>query len=251
MNSDEKLPEKLALEYFTMILFALEFIHGKNIIHRDLKPSNIFVNLEKGGIKFLKIADFGISKIELTIKESSTSTTGHGTTLLYAAPELLSDPDYDPSSKIDIWAAGIILYEMLTCTHPFMKKTLQQTMMAIMHADTSPKELPDKISPNTKKMIEIILDKDPTKRPDALTLLQSEYLRPTAKELLFKIKSADQTIFRVILNKSPQVIQDLSLEQMKIFKIKLESLRLKIVNSIKSDIDIINSARQISPDYDI
>jgi serine/threonine protein kinase len=128
---------------------------------------------------------------------------GHATTPLYTAPEVLVDLDYDPTTKVDIWAAGIILYEMLTSTHPFIKKMHQQTLFAIMRADIPPKELPNELSQNTKKIIQMVLEKDPNKRPNALTLLQSKYLRPVAIELLYKIKAANETIYRVILNKNP------------------------------------------------
>ncbi len=65
MNSKENFTEDEALEYFTMILLGLDFLHSKSIFHRDLKPGNIFVDQLTNGKKILQIGDFGISKHDL------------------------------------------------------------------------------------------------------------------------------------------------------------------------------------------
>jgi serine/threonine protein kinase len=54
-----------AMNYFTMILIALDYLHSKGIVHRDLKPANILIDKMTGGLNMLKIGDFGISKIDL------------------------------------------------------------------------------------------------------------------------------------------------------------------------------------------
>ena len=111
------------MEYFTMILYGVDFLHSLGIIHRDLKLANIFINREENGIQVIQVADFGISKIEQQTKAANiTSTMGHFTTPAYKAPELFKDPKYVPTAKVDIWAAGIILYELLTSKHPFIEK---------------------------------------------------------------------------------------------------------------------------------
>lgn len=58
----DKFTDVQALEYLTMILISLEFLHKENIIHRDLKPENILVDKLSDGMKILKITDFGLSK---------------------------------------------------------------------------------------------------------------------------------------------------------------------------------------------
>ena len=65
INKKKYFSEEEALEYFTMILLGLDFLHSKNIYHRDLKPANIFTDELSNGKKILQIGDFGISKIDL------------------------------------------------------------------------------------------------------------------------------------------------------------------------------------------
>ena len=87
------------------LLNGLDFLHSRNVAHRDIKPSNLLI---KNG-KILKIADFGLAR-ELTKNMEFTSKVS---SLAYRAPELLlGSTDY--TTKVDIWSAGIIFYELAT-----------------------------------------------------------------------------------------------------------------------------------------
>jgi serine/threonine protein kinase len=65
MRKKKHFSDEEVMQFFTMILFALDFLHSKDIIHRDLKPANILVDNLPGGFDILKIGDFGISKVDL------------------------------------------------------------------------------------------------------------------------------------------------------------------------------------------
>lgn len=92
------------------ILMGLEYLHIRQVVHRDLKPANILV--DKDGR--LKIADFGLS----TITQPNTKSEFVGT-LLYIAPECyLNSP---PSFQSDVWALGLISYEIVCGFHPLLK----------------------------------------------------------------------------------------------------------------------------------
>ena len=81
------------------------------------------------------------------------TTVGQGTTPAYKAPEVLAMGE--PTAKVDIWALGIILYQLLTGTHPFMKNDDWQTIIAIKEMPFQ--ELSDEVSVNTKKIVEMLL----------------------------------------------------------------------------------------------
>ena len=85
-------------------------MHGKNILHRDIKSQNIFIT--KNDI--LKLGDFGISKQVDT--KSALNATACGTPY-YMAPEVCQELPY--SNKADVWAIGVILYELITLKKPF------------------------------------------------------------------------------------------------------------------------------------
>jgi serine/threonine protein kinase len=65
MERKKNLTEDEAMNYFTMILIGLHYLHSKNIVHRDLKPANILIDNLPGGYKILKIGDFGIAKVDI------------------------------------------------------------------------------------------------------------------------------------------------------------------------------------------
>jgi serine/threonine protein kinase len=95
--------------YFRQLLSALYFLHSYDILHRDVKPTNILLTNDK---KNLKICDFGFAKITTKMQRVSTICGSP----LYMAPEILNHKKYD--SACDIWALGMILFEMMYGYHP-------------------------------------------------------------------------------------------------------------------------------------
>ena len=113
-----------------MILIALHYIHSKNIYHRDLKPANILVDQLKGTLDILRISDFGISKNADLRKTRRTATMKGDTTPAYIAPEVING--MDETSKVDIWALGVMLYEMVnSLKHPFPSESSFKMMAMI------------------------------------------------------------------------------------------------------------------------
>ena len=121
------IPERLTL--FMQICAAVQHAHQKGIIHRDLKPSNILVESHDGK-PVPKVIDFGLAKATTGLKLTEhTLFTGFGGVLgtpLYMAPEQASFNAVDVDTRADIYALGVILYELLTGTTPLTREAIKQ-----------------------------------------------------------------------------------------------------------------------------
>ena len=122
MTNKKTFTEDEAMDYFTQILIALHYLHSKGIVHQNLKPANILIDELPGGLKILKIGDFGISRVdiqEMKKKFSASMTLGGLTSPVYASPEIMLD-NKATTTKLDMWALGIILYQLVSSNkHPF------------------------------------------------------------------------------------------------------------------------------------
>jgi eukaryotic-like serine/threonine-protein kinase len=149
-RSPSGLPEEDVLQLFGQIGAAVSYLHSQGIVHRDLKPANVF--LEHG---LVKIGDYGLSKfISASRRAGQTESVG---TFHYMAPEI-GKGEY--GKEVDIYALGIILYEMLTGKVPFDGESSQEIIMKHLTSD------PD-LSLLKQPYCEIVgqaLAKDPTQR---------------------------------------------------------------------------------------
>ncbi len=144
------LPAELAQEWFLAFAGAVGYLHNNGIVHRDLKPGNIF--LENG---LIKVGDYGLSKfISGSQKNAQTQSVG---TVHYMAPEIGSG---NYNKQIDIYAAGIILYEMLTGRVPFDGQSSNEILMKHLTSKPDLAAVPSAYRP----IIARALDKDPQKR---------------------------------------------------------------------------------------
>lgn len=123
---DARLSPKQRLELFIPVCQAVQHAHQKGIIHRDLKPSNILIGLYDGK-PIPKIIDFGIAKAtgsRLTDQSIYTEVGSLVGTLEYMSPEQAELNNLDIDTRSDIYALGVILYELLTSSVPFSRKDL-------------------------------------------------------------------------------------------------------------------------------
>lgn len=148
------------------IFYALNYMHGKGIMHRDIKPENILIESLKD--LRIKLADFGFA----TCKTDSY-TTGNPK---YMAPEILKKERYD--SKVDVWAAGVVIFFMITGSQPFNGTTPAKVFADVVHKPLTfvgAEWL--QISNNAKDFLELCLKKDPKQRASAKDLLQHPWLQ--------------------------------------------------------------------------
>jgi len=122
-----QLTPRQRLELFIPVCQAVQHAHQKGIVHRDLKPSNVLVTMHDT-VPVVKVIDFGVAKAlgqELTDKTLFTGFAQMIGSPLYMSPEQAGQSGLDIDTRSDIYALGVLLYELLTGTTPFSKEHFQ------------------------------------------------------------------------------------------------------------------------------
>ena len=125
---ENRLTTRARLELFVGVCQAVRHAHQKGVIHRDLKPSNVLVT-SHGGTLAAKVIDFGIAKavgLRLTEKTLCTGPAQMIGTPLYLSPEQACLGGLDVDTRADIYALGVVLYELLTGATPFDRERLRE-----------------------------------------------------------------------------------------------------------------------------
>ncbi|MBA3847505.1 MAG: PD40 domain-containing protein, partial [Planctomycetes bacterium] len=168
--ADGPVPVPETLEIARQIADALECAHAEGIVHRDLKPANIKVR-EDGAVKVL---DFGLAKggdsgAMPNLQDSPTFTSPAMTergiilgTAAYMSPEQARGKPVD--KRADIWAFGVIGFEMLTGKQMFAGETVSDTLAAVLREDVPWSALPAGTPPALRRVLERCLQKDPRRR---------------------------------------------------------------------------------------
>ncbi|KAA6389913.1 MAG: putative serine threonine-protein kinase nek2 [Streblomastix strix] len=180
----------LAYEIVGQIASSLYQLHSNGILHSDLKPENVLL---VEGFK-VKLADFGLAR---QLQEVQEYTTNHGGTFLYQGPELLRIkkkeqakyqevlPKIIQTSTADIWAFGVMIFELLTQRHPFFDHISEGYISAgelIQRViNLPPAELPEHFPLKLKNLIRQMLEKDPSKRICAEQILEIPEVAATLK----------------------------------------------------------------------
>jgi serine/threonine protein kinase len=151
--------------YMSQVCEALAEAHALGIVHRDLKPANIFLARRPTGATTVKVLDFGISKGATgAAPESLTATSAFMGTPYYMSPEQLREAKA-VDARSDIWALGVVMYELLTGRPPFMADVLADLCVLIVDAKPTPVSAyrPD-VTPALDAVLARCLEKDPAHR---------------------------------------------------------------------------------------
>ena len=153
-----------AVDYASQIARGLSVAHAAHVVHRDLKPENLFVTTTG----LVKILDFGLAKL---LVRDNDSVTGYGETLSgtvlgtvgYMAPEQIRGQPVD--QRADIFALGVVIYEMVAGAPPFARDTAADTLSAILTSD--PPEMGARVIglvPGVERIVRRCLEKEPAAR---------------------------------------------------------------------------------------
>jgi eukaryotic-like serine/threonine-protein kinase len=129
------LPIQDAVGFVIQACEAVAEAHSLGIVHRDLKPSNLFLTRDMGGVPLVKVLDFGISKMtDAAWGAAANNLTASGSVMgspAYMSPEQIRTTK-EVDGRSDVWALGIILYELLTGVQPFNGETIGQTFANVL-----------------------------------------------------------------------------------------------------------------------
>jgi serine/threonine protein kinase len=159
LAEEGKLPAERAVKIASEICDALEYMHNQGVVHRDLKPENIFVDSEDR----IKIIDFGIA-----------ATAGARRLTFGKLSHVMGSPDYISPEQVkgkrgdlrsDLYALGVMLYEMLTGQVPFTGPNVFAVMHdRVVNHPTPPREINPAISPQLQEILYRALERDPKNR---------------------------------------------------------------------------------------
>ncbi len=182
------IPLEEALPIAAQIAEAVEYAHDHNVVHRDLKPANIKVTPD-GTVKVL---DFGLAKaladepdaIDPVNSPTLTMTATRGGVLLgtaaYMSPEQAKGKPVD--RRADIWAFGVVLYEMLTGKSLHHGETVAETLAAVLLKDAKLDALPHNTPPAIRNLLKRCLEKDPRQRLQAIGEARILLRNPAAQQ---------------------------------------------------------------------
>jgi hypothetical protein len=162
------LDDRRAVEAAAQLLEALAHAHAKRIVHRDVKPANVLLNETERGEVDVRLLDFGLATMEDA--ETLTATGDVPGTLSYISPERLRGlPD---TAAADVWAVGVILWEALAGTQPFVTGSPVDTARAIVAGPRSLAEVRPDLPEALVEAVHSALQLDPRQRPAARRLAQ-------------------------------------------------------------------------------
>lgn len=118
-SSCKKFPAWQAHFYFVQLVDGLQYLHSRRVVHKDIKPGNLLLNTT--GV--LKIADFGVAELLDRFAPDDTCRTSQGTPA-FQPPEIANGLDEFPGFMVDVWSAGVTLYNFVTGAYPFEGDTI-------------------------------------------------------------------------------------------------------------------------------
>jgi hypothetical protein len=177
LDEQRRVEPRRAVELMVQVCAALAAAHERGIVHRDIKPDNIMLvrgrDDEGGPVELVKVCDFGIAALEAA-PDASTGAWAAGTPE-YMAPEQAQGRS---DARTDVYACGIVLYEMLTGRPPFVGDSPASTLSKHLNEPPRrPSELIPGLSPQLEALILRAIDKAPERRFSSMRELRNALKR--------------------------------------------------------------------------
>ncbi|KAJ0974093.1 hypothetical protein J5N97_016058 [Dioscorea zingiberensis] len=155
-HRQRKLAYKIVIQLALDLSRGMSYLHSRKIVHRDVKTENMLLDVNRT----LKIADFGVARVEAQNPQDMTGETG---TLGYMAPEVLNGKPYN--RKCDVYSFGICLWEIYCCAMPYSNLSFAEVSSAVVHQYLRP-EIPRCCPNSLANIMRKCWDANPNKRPD-------------------------------------------------------------------------------------
>ncbi|XP_012490597.1 serine/threonine-protein kinase STY13 [Gossypium raimondii] len=162
-NRRKKLAFKVVIQIALDLSRGLSYLHSKKIVHRDVKTENMLLDARR----ILKIADFGVARVEAQNPQDMTGETG---TLGYMAPEVLDGKPYN--RKCDVYSFGICLWEIYCCDMPYANLSFADFTSAVVRQNLRP-EIPRCCPSALASIMRKCWDPHPERRPDMDEVVRS------------------------------------------------------------------------------
>ncbi|XP_075242168.1 serine/threonine-protein kinase STK11-like [Convolutriloba macropyga] len=153
---DQKLPTWQAHKYFCDLMEGVEYLHSQRVIHKDIKPQNLLLSPDET----LKITDFGVAE-ELDLYAKDASIKSSAGTPMFQPPEVASGKNSFCGFKLDVWCAGVTLYNFTTGHYPFEGHNLY---ILLENISKQPVHVPADLSPQLHSLLKFMLERNPRDR---------------------------------------------------------------------------------------
>ena len=191
---------QLRVDQFAQICDAIQFAHQRGIIHRDLKPGNILV--DRNGVP--KVFDFGVAKVMGVLDKAEATLTGEFVgTFAYASPEQVKGDPSEVDTRSDVYALGLILYELLTEQHPYpVRGAVSEVIQNITSTEAEPPSRYDtRIGRDLEAIVLKAIEKEPSDRYQSAAALADDLRRWMVGEPVEALRDNPSYLLRKVARK--------------------------------------------------